>query len=255
MKKPNFLLLLAIMGFSFNSIAQFSFGPKIGMNFSKIAYDYKNTNYEPVTRFLVTPSFGFMVHYQINDPIGIRAGLSFSRKGTGIDVEKTYNYLDTLGYVREGWQRYSYNYFEIPIEGTFGINLGESYIFANVGPYFGLFLGGRNRYNYDKYLENPDGSWTLIDNYEDIIKIKARREVTSIDLEEEYQYLRGIDVGFNFGIGYRIKMFMVNVQYGLGLINLTPEYTFDSDYQNDYKKYNRVISVNFAVLFGGKKKE
>jgi len=53
MKKPNFLLLLAIMGFSFNSIAQFSFGPKIGMNFSKIAYDYKNTM-EPTPLLICT---------------------------------------------------------------------------------------------------------------------------------------------------------------------------------------------------------
>lgn len=250
MKKKKLLLLLALIAFGFNCIAQFSVGPRIGMNYSTLAYNYKNADAVPDTRLRVGPMIGILFHQQINDIVGIRAGINFSGKGTSYNIEE---YYSNDNYVYEGWRRISYNYFEIPVEVTVGGKLGNNYLFGSVGPYFGLFITGRDRYDIDKFQLNPDGTRTFVANLNETKRIVPKNKVTSGDLEQDKYYLRLFDVGINFGIGYRIKFFVINFQYGLGLMNLTPDYTTYPDRREDYKKYNRVMSVNIAFLFGGNK--
>ena len=249
MKKIKLLTLIVAVGFYLSSMAQFSFGPKFGINLNKLAYNYKESNLEPETKFSVGPVFGILFQYQINEPIGIRTGISISGKGTAYDLEK--NSPDSIIY--SGWQRLSYNYMEIPLEGTFGINIGEGQIFFDVGPYFGLFITGRNNWKYDVLRKKPDGTNEFIESKNDSRRVKRNNTVTYADLDDDLDYVRVIDYGLNFGVGYRIKFLMINVQYGLGLSNLTPDYTMYTNYRHDWKEYNRIISFNLALMFGKSK--
>jgi len=182
----------------------------------------------------------------------LRTGISYASKGTALDVNESFKYVDTLDYFRDGFQRYNLNYIEIPIEGTFGFRVEDHYIFGSVGPYIAFLIIGKNKRNYDKYLVNPDGTKELIDTYDNTRTIKPKSEVTESDLQSDDQYMNPVDLGINFGLGYQVMFFVINVQYGMGLINLTPKYTMVTDYNKDWKKFNRVISINFAFLFGGK---
>jgi len=253
MKKTILSVLIALC-FSLSAYSQFYVGPKVGMNLNSFVYNYKNSGAEPVPRVSVGPTFGVLFHYQFNDVVGLRTGISYASKGTAIDVNESFEYLDTLNYYRDGFQRYTLNYIEIPFEGTFGFRFEDHNIFGSVGPYLAFFIYGKNRWNYDKFLENPDGSKVLIDSYNDSRKVKPKSEVTNDDLFSDEEFINPVDLGINFGLGYQVMFFVVNVQYGMGLINLTPKYTMISDFNKDRKKFNRVISINFTFLFGGKTK-
>jgi len=254
MKKIKLLLLLLAVGFSISTIAQFSVGPRIGINLNKISYNYKDKDDEPDTKFKIGPNVGIMFHYQISEPIGIRTGIFLSGKGTSYNIEQSTS--DTMGYSNEvsGWSRRALNYIEIPVEGTFGLEVGPGQVFVNFGGYFGVFLMGRNNWNIDNVTTYPDGSIERA-NTTDNRRIKAKNTVTYGDIENtDYSYVKVIDFGLNMGVGYRVKFFLFNVQYGLGLYNITPDYSYITDYdRNDWKKSNRVISFTMAFLFGGSK--
>lgn len=254
MKKTNLLLLLAIMGFSINCIAQFSFGPRVGTNLNKIAYNYKDKDSEPDAKIRLGPNVGIMFHYQISDPVGIRTGIFLSGKGTSYDIDHSTS--DIMGYSNEqsGWSRKVLNYFEIPLEGTFGLKVGSGQVFVNFGPYFGLFLMGRDNWNIDNITTSPDGTVDL-ENSTDSRRIRARNKVTYGDIEDtDYSYVKVIDFGLNMGVGYRVKFFLFNVQYGLGIYNITPDYSYMINFdRNDWKKSNRTISFTMAFLFSPSK--
>ncbi|MCD4682652.1 MAG: PorT family protein [Bacteroidales bacterium] len=254
MKKIKLLLLLVTVGFSISTIAQFSVGPRVGVNLNKICYNYKDKDDEPDTKFRLGPNVGIMFHYQISDPIGIRTGIFLSGKGTSYDID--YSTSDTLGYINErsGWSRKALNYIEVPLEGTFGLKAGSGQVFVNFGAYFGVFLLGRDNWNVDYITTYPDGSIER-ENDMDKRRIKAKNTVTYGDIENtDYSYVKVIDFGLNMGVGYRIKFFLFNVQYGLGLYNITPDHSYITDYdRNDWKRSNRTISITVAFLFGGSK--
>jgi len=252
MKRTTLLSVLIALCISLTAYSQFYVGPKVGMNLSSFTYNYKNSGAEPVPRVSVGPTFGVLFHNQFNDVVGLRTGISYASKGTALDVNESFKYVDTLDYFRDGFQRYNLNYIEIPIEGTFGFRVEDHYIFGSVGPYIAFFIYGKNKWNYDKFITNPDGSKVLVDSYNNSRKIKPKSEVTNDDLLSDDQYMNVLDLGVNFGLGYQINFFVINVQYGMGLLNITPQYTMDTDHHKDFEKFNRVISINFAFLFGGK---
>jgi len=252
MKKTIFLSVLIAFCFSLASYPQFSIGPRLGLNLSSFGFDYKDADDEPETKFKLRPQFGIMFAYQFIDQIGIRAAIVYSNKGTAYNRNYTETQNDGTIYSVSGYSRRTLNYFEIPVDGTFGVKAGKVYIFGNVGPYFAITYGGKGKWDYDYQYILPDGS---IENgsVKDDIKIRTKNEVTMY--EEDVYYVRPIDYGLNLGLGLKVKFFMFNVQYGLGLANLTPHYTYNEDYQEDHKKYNRGFSIYFAFLFGKSKEE
>ena len=182
MKKTIILLVVVVMGLPVTSFSQFYVGPKIGINVSSFAYNYEIEDAEPVPNFLVGPSFGVALYNKFNDIVGLRYGMNFSFKGTAIDVDESYKYFDTIDFYRDGFNRYSLRYLELPVEGTFGFWVKDHYIFGCVGPYLAFFLNGKNKRDYNKYIINQDGTKDLVATYDDSHKIKPKTEVTENDL-------------------------------------------------------------------------
>jgi hypothetical protein len=60
-------------------------------------------------------------------------------------------------------------------------------------------------------------------------------------------YMKPFDVGFNFGAGVNIHGLLITAQYGLGMVNLAPVRSDNSEMKN------RVVGISFASLFSGKK--
>jgi hypothetical protein len=58
--------------------------------------------------------------------------------------------------------------------------------------------------------------------------------------------MKGFDFGLNVGAGVEINRFLVSVHYELGLANLAPVTTDNTEVKT------RVIGISLAYLLGGK---
>jgi len=248
MKKSFALPTLFLVYLSLSVIAQFSVGPRFGLNLSSYGFNFEDSSDEPEVKFKPGPQFGAMFAYQFIDEIGLRTAIVFTMKGTAYNMDFTETWDNGDQFTVDGYSRTTLNYMEFPIDGTFGVKAGEVYIFGNVGPYFAVCLGGKNRWDYDFYHEDQNGNYIESGNREDNRKMETENEVNILDFD--VSYISPIDYGLNMGVGLKVNFFMFNVQYGLGLNNLTPHYTMYEDYKEKRKKYNRGISVYFAFLFG-----
>lgn len=248
MKKSFFLSILLLVCFSLTSFSQFSIGPRFGLNMSSYGFNYEDSSDEPDTKFKIGPQFGAMFAYQFIDEIGLRTAIVYTMKGTVYNMD--YTEIDNNGdrYTVDGFSRTTLNYLELPLDGTFGVKAGEVYIFGNVGPYFAVCFGGKSRWDYH-YKRVDQNGYIIEEGYpEGDRRIKPKNEVS--DPDYDVSYISSIDYGLNMGIGLKVNFFMFNIQYGLGLNNLTPHYTMYEDFKEERKRYNRGISVYFAFLFG-----
>ena len=138
---------------------------------------------------------GIAAEYSFGESFSIQPGFILSGKGSknagflllGLDSEYTA----------------SLNYLEIPVNAVY--NVSDFQIFA--GPYLGLGLFGKVRYDND---EISDKDIVFTDN------------VTEVP---EGMPVNSLDYGLNVGAGYMInEAIQLQVGYGLGLGNLNPEY-------------------------------
>ena len=92
---------------------------------------------------------GFKLEYVLPKAHGtyINAGLDWIQKGAKADVK---GYPVGAG-ASDGTQKYNLHYLEIPIHVGFHYNFGpEIGVFGEVGPYFGLGIGGKNKLSLDE---------------------------------------------------------------------------------------------------------
>lgn len=249
MKNFKFFLLFAAVVFSFSAIAQFSFGPKVGMNLSKYSYNYKESDNEPDVKMLVAPLVGFAVNYQFIDVLALQSGLFYSGKGAATDLKKVAD-NDDLVDEYDGYARKSTGYIELPVNVAYGIPIGESQLQIFAGPYLAFGIMGKMKWDYTvKYVSGD--SETEKDDYK--IKFKNKVDESDYDGDDYVEYQTALDFGLNFGLGFKTGPILINAGYSLGLSNLQPKRGGDEDYDNkDYKFTNRVINVSAAFLFGGK---
>jgi len=252
MKKSFFLAMLLAFCFCLTSFSQFTVGPRIGLNLSYYGFNYNDTLSVPNTKLKPGPQVGIMFANKFNDQIGLRASIVYSYKGTSINTDKTEIQWDGTIIKKSRVERFTLNYIEIPVEGTFGIMAGEVYIFSNVGAYFAYTFGGMARWEEEYSFEYTNGTIDSgTDDGDHRIKVKNEAEIW----DDNHYYIRPIDYGLNFGIGFKIKYIMFNAQYGLGLCNITTKSSINDNYQKNHQRCNRGISFYFAFLFGDKEKE
>ncbi len=180
---------------------------------------------------------GATVDYGFSDAISLQTGLLLSSKGYKYDLEQDLDDDETV----EGYDKYTFNYLEIPIHVAYKIN-DNFQVFA--GPYLAFGIGGKNKWDVTyKY----DG-----DSDTDSVEIKYKAvfgEVKDEDLGEDEDAYGALDFGFDFGIGYQTGPILINAGYSLGLGNLTADYGGDFD-PKDMKTSNRVITLSVSYFFG-----
>jgi hypothetical protein len=108
-------------------------------------------------------------------------------------------------------------YFEVPVIAVCSFGSDPIRVFLFAGPYFACGIGGK--------LESGEN-----------IRFGSG----------ENDDLKPFDVGLNFGAGINIKGFRVSAQYGLGLANLSPPTSVESEMKN------KVIGISVRSLFAGK---
>lgn len=243
--KKLLLSVTLVTVFCLSSVAQISFGPKVGLNLVKYSYNYKEASCEPDVKMRMAPLVGAVVNFQFTDALALQSGLFFSGKGSSYDLDKNAD----EGYKYDGYSRTSTGYMQLPVNVAYGIAIGESQIQIFAGPYVAYGITGINKWDY---TVTHDGE---SETYKDDCKVKFKNEVDESDYEddENIDYQTALDYGVGFGIGFKTGPVLINAGYELGLANLRPKWGGEGDYDNnDWKYTNGVINVSASYLFGGK---
>lgn len=187
--------------------------------------------------------FGVRADHKLSERFALRTSLAYMRKGASLDYEGSED-LDGWEYV-DGYDRYILNYLHIPVQLAF--NSGNfSFL---VGPYAGVALSARNKYDVDWRIPDFFGN-SSIENFSGDDEIKPIfRKVKDEDYEDaEAGFIRGLDLGVDFGLSYRMGDFEASVFFSQGLRNImAKEEGFEDEY-NDYVLRNQNFGMSLAYF-------
>ena len=186
--------------------AQIKPGYIFGINLSTMKV--KINGRSPNTETPVGIHFGGFFEIPIKGNFTLKPGLLFSAKGSNYKI-------DTVDF------SISPIYIEVPVIGAYSFGSDAIKISLSAGPYFAYGMGG--------------------------YKIESGGELKNISFGSgENKDLKPFDIGLNFGVGVNIKGLLISAQYGIGLANISPVTTFDSEIKN------KVIGISLSSLFIGK---
>jgi hypothetical protein len=172
--------------------AQIRPGYIFGLNVSNMTLKANGISYDPET--LVAVHFGGSVEIPVTENFAFQPGLLFSAKGSNYKI-------NTLEYT------ISPVYIEVPVNVlfSFGSDVVKVALFA--GPYFACGIRG---YKIDSGGNLKDINYGSGENKD----------------------LKSFDTGLNFGAGVYVRGFLISVRYEMGLTNISPVTTLDSEMKN-----------------------
>lgn len=227
--KKTILMTIAIV-FGVTAMAQFTYGPKLGLNLANQSGDDVEDN-----SMLIGFNVGALGNYAFNDMFSLQVEALYDTKGA------QYEYTDANNNKEK--KPYSLGYISIPIfaKATFGS--GDTKFFGELGPQIGLLMSA---------------------------KVDGESEMTVLNTTYKYKdNFKSTDLGLGIGAGALIPVggmnLMVNARYTLGLSSIGEEQeyqeyqgldpiTFQPIYTTVTKTpdiKNGVISVGVGLVFGG----
>jgi hypothetical protein len=186
--------------------AQIKPGYIFGLNLSTVTLKTKGISSKPETPAGI--HFGGFLEIPIKGNFALQPGLLLSAKGSNFKIDSTEFSLAPV-------------YLEVPVMAVYSFGSDAVKISLFAGPYFACGIGGYKIESEGgfKYLSFGSG---------------------------ENKDLKPFDIGLNFGAGVNIKGFMISAQYGIGLLNILPSTTTDSEIKN------KVIEISISSLFAVK---
>lgn len=181
--------------------AQIRPGYVFGMNLSTMTLKNKDISYDGDTP--VGFHFGGFIEIPISGNFVLHPAILFSAKGTDYEIDSLEVSISPI-------------YIELPVNAfySFGSNVVRVSLFA--GPYFACGIGG--------------------------YKIVSGGELKRINYGSGgNDDLKALDIGINFGAGLNIRGFLISVQYGIGMANISPETNFISEIKN------KVIGISISA--------
>lgn len=242
---------MAMAGFVISSQAQVKVGFKGGVNLNNVRQDFKNSSDEMDLKMNIGFHVGPVIEVGFGDFIGIQTGALFTSKGAKVDMEK---YLESElkannvpsnqwdNFEIDGYWKFSINYIEVPINVVVKVSVLRIY----VGPYVAFGVFGKEKWDYQ-----VDMNGTEIADEKDDLKWKPfYGEVDPADLDTDEYPFSGFDYGMNFGAGVAAGPVVISGGYSMGFGNIIPKVK-GSNFHEDNKLQNRVITFSVALLFGG----
>ncbi len=260
MKTTKLLFLAVVLLCSAQSFGQIKYGVKVGANYSTLHCDF-DSDYadEPETKMKLGIQFGFITEIPLIEESGLslQPALLYNNKGCGLDLKKMIEKeldVDVDDYT--GYTRYIYHYIELPVNAVYKYNNLQ----FMAGPYFALGVSGKfkNAFSFEVMNEQFNNNDIFL---EDVFDIKPVSGVIDDDRLEDLledddlaDIYRAFDAGLNFGVGYEYNKMQFNINYSLGLTNMTPrydaeEYEVDEDYTENVIQKNRVLSISVSYFF------
>lgn len=240
MKKVLLAMLLITMASI--SYGQVKFGVKAGLNLSKTAQNFKDSDLETKTKLKPGFHIGAAVQMGLGNKLGIITGLTFTQKGHSIDMDEIYKDDPTVS--AKGYSRMTINYLELPV--SLAIKIKGFRLMA--GPYMTLGIGGKAKWDY----EISENGVVVFEDADQDKNIKFKNTLGEKEWNDDNSYLSATDIGLNFGAGYDIAGLLLSVNYSIGLSNMNPKVDVSGvpDDSGDYKITNRVLSVGATYFFG-----
>ncbi|MCF8367760.1 MAG: PorT family protein [Bacteroidales bacterium] len=236
MKKITILTVIAVVTFSLGAMAQFTFGPRLGVNLANQSGDDVSDN-----SMLLGFNIGVMGNIAVNEMFSVQAEALYDAKGAKYEsINETGDKENVNG---------SFNYLNIPImaKATFGDDMK---FFGQVGPTIGLLMGAKwdGESEFTTYEQDPNNPFNLIEKKE---KVK--------------DFYSSTDLGLVIGAGTLVPLggmkLLVDLRYNMSLASigkemevatgfdpLTGAITYETQ-TPDIK--NGVISINFGIVLGG----
>lgn len=215
-----FLIILFVLCGPLQSFAQ-NIGVRAGLNMSNMLMKEGQRTYSE--DFNTNPGFqiGLVADFPIQGIFSFETGLMLSSKGYRENEEFT-----------EMGERYKYNsslnlmYLEIPLAAKASFDLGGVRVYGNFGPYLGMGISGKYKWDYSYSGESDKGD-----------------ETVNWGNDPENEEFRRFDYGLTMGAGVEINNLQIGLNYGLGLANV-------SSYNEDgFKANNRVLGLTVGYFF------
>lgn len=221
MKKIRFILMITIIAFGFSSMAQVTYGPKLGLNLANVSGD----DVEDAS-MLIGFNIGAVGNFAINEMFSVQGELLYDVKGAKYEGE------DENGDKQDLPLKLSYINIPILAQAQFGDNVK---FYGELGPTIGFLMGatmdGESEFKIPTGFNPNTGQITY-----ETQKVK-----------ESY---KGTDIGLAVGAGAKIPLnsfgLVVGARYNMGLGTIAEDV---NDESVDVK--NGVISINVALMFGG----
>lgn len=222
MKLKKNLSLIVLLLITTASYAQI-FGVKAGLNLSTMVLKDNDGNYSD--DFKMNPGFhvGVTGEFPLTEMFSFETGLFLSTKGL-----KANQLVDIpLGPTTETKTKMDLLYLDIPLTAKASFVIGSTKIYGVLGPYLGMGLSGKNKYEITEVGETRTGE----------------NNITWGSEENDYKRL---DFGLTAGTGIMIKPIQIELFYSLGLANISHQSV------NGSKFSNRVLGLSIGYKFAGK---
>lgn len=224
MKKTFFAIV--ILGLAYSSYAQFSAGVKTGIAFNNLGTNGFTDVIDPLSSSMATGHIGIFGEYALSEMVDIRAGVSYTRKGTELGVSTD---LPVFGVnIPVGLNtRFTTAYLEFPLTANFNYSLGSQWTaYATAGGGISAALSSRLR---------PRANLLINFNLPDV----------TVPTEQINQ-LEAFGIG-GLGAAYQTttgKIF-AEVQYQHSFESIKPDFLVDLDLRN--KGFS--VGVGYAMSF------
>jgi hypothetical protein len=179
--------------------AQFKFGVRAGLNLTDMSFDTKEGGYlmRSDTKFKPGFQIGAVGDYSFSETFAIQPALMFATQGCGI---------------KDSDEKENLYYLQLPVNAQYKLDLGETKLILQAGPYLGYGLGGK---------------------YEDLdIKMGSG---------DDADY-KAFDFGVGVGVGFQFGQIQAGLGYNIGIADIDP-----SEY---YSAKNSGLVVTLTCLFG-----
>jgi hypothetical protein len=205
-KRIIFYLTIQFLIFVPDIQAQISTGQVVGFNISTMELNIEGSGIE--TEGATGIHFGMVFSIPVTDYLAIRPAALFTSKGSSYTIDTTRFSISPI-------------YIEIPVNAAITFGSDELGVTLYAGPYFACGVGGN--------------------------KILDGGEAKDIHFGSgENKDIKLFDFGVNFGAGFNIKGFLISAQYELGMANLSPLASADTDLKNS------VIGISLTSSFNGR---
>lgn len=180
--------------------AQMSFFGRVGLNLNDLVLLDGDGKAVEFYKTGVGMQIGGGVDYEINDNMGIEAGLAYSQRGASID-----NTMDLGGITATTTGSMTLHYIDIPVSFRYSSAAGSGILNVGIGPKIGLGLSGKNKYT------------TKVNSMGQTQEQTGEDDITFGDgVNSDFKTL---DLSFGTSIGYEISNIHFGVQYYYGLTN------------------------------------
>lgn len=209
------------------------YGVRAGLNISDIAGKYtgEGMSVKIDNKSLAGFHVGGVVAIPITNGFYVQPGLMFSSKGA-----RTVDKESGEGYSYKDVTKMFPVYMEIPVLASFRADIVDDVkLHVNVGPYFGVGLGGNITGKYE-WTEDGESGSEKYDSYPFFGKS---------DENNERGNMKRFDLGLSFGAGVALwEHYYVGIKYDLGLVNMATK-----EISNYVKMHNGTFAITLGYNF------